>query len=255
MAGTTVRSRVVSPVTKRDDATFTEWLGEADNSFTETVREGVNVEQALVKVQWRAMTRQLDEPKEGSRVAGDELPELVIAARAGERYAVERLLTKIGPHVIRYCRARVGRQVRGFTSADDVAQEVCIAVFRALPNYRDQGDSFLAFVYGIARHKVADAHRAAARDLSVPVADTPDGRDSESGPERRVLHEELNGRLCRLLHELPDRQREIVLLRVVVGLSAEATAEAVGSTPGAVRVAQHRALAKLRGMITDEREE
>ena len=44
----------------------------------------------------------------------------------------------------------------------------------------------------------------------------------------------------------PEKQREILVLRVVVGLSAEETAEAVGSTPGAVRVAQHRALARLR---------
>jgi RNA polymerase sigma-70 factor (ECF subfamily) len=48
---------------------------------------------------------------------------------------------------------------------------------------------------------------------------------------------------------LPDKQREILILRVVVGLSAEETAEAVGSTPGAVRVAQHRALARLKSAI------
>ena len=55
-----------------------------------------------------------------------------------------------------------------------------------------------------------------------------------------------------LLQVLPDKQREIVLLRVVVGLSAEETAEAVGSTPGAVRVAQHRALARLRKTLSAE---
>lgn len=49
----------------------------------------------------------------------------------------------------------------------------------------------------------------------------------------------------RLLHMLPDKQREILVLRIVVGLSAEETAEAVGSTPGAVRVVQHRALNRL----------
>ena len=49
-----------------------------------------------------------------------------------------------------------------------------------------------------------------------------------------------------------DKQREIVVLRVVVGLSAEETAEAVGSTPGAVRVAQHRALARLRKALASE---
>ncbi|MCP2092162.1 Sigma-70, region 4 [Actinosynnema pretiosum] len=49
-----------------------------------------------------------------------------------------------------------------------------------------------------------------------------------------------------LLGVLPEKQREILLLRVVVGLSAEEVAVAVGSTPGAIRVAQHRALVRLR---------
>ena len=48
---------------------------------------------------------------------------------------------------------------------------------------------------------------------------------------------------------LPEKQREILTLRIVVGMSAEETAEAVGSTPGAVRVAQHRALARLKSEI------
>jgi RNA polymerase sigma-70 factor (ECF subfamily) len=50
-----------------------------------------------------------------------------------------------------------------------------------------------------------------------------------------------------LLEVLPDKQREIVLLRVVVGWSAEEVAEAVGSTSGA---AQHRALTRLRKVLT-----
>ena len=54
-----------------------------------------------------------------------------------------------------------------------------------------------------------------------------------------------------LLEILPDKQREILILRVVVGLSAEETAEAVGSTAGAVRVAQHRALARLKSAIVE----
>jgi RNA polymerase sigma-70 factor (ECF subfamily) len=55
--------------------------------------------------------------------------------------------------------------------------------------------------------------------------------------------------MAELLKVLPAKQREIVVLRVVVGLSAEETAEAVGSTPGAVRVAQHRALIRLRAAL------
>jgi DNA-directed RNA polymerase specialized sigma24 family protein len=48
---------------------------------------------------------------------------------------------------------------------------------------------------------------------------------------------------------LTPRQRKVLILRVVVGLSAEETAGAVGSTPGAVRVAQHRALNRLRAAV------
>jgi RNA polymerase sigma-70 factor (ECF subfamily) len=55
-----------------------------------------------------------------------------------------------------------------------------------------------------------------------------------------------------LLRVLPAKQREILVLRVVVGLSAEETADAVGSTPGAVRVAQHRALSRLRKTLAAE---
>ena len=121
-----------------------------------------------------------------------------------------------------------------------------MAVLTALPGYRVQGKPFLAFVYGIAAHKVIDAHRASARNRSEPVADVPDSVEVADGPEQRALRVELSGEMGRLLDHLPDKQREILVLRVVVGLSAEETAEAVGSTPGAVRVAQHRALARLR---------
>ncbi|SHL00356.1 RNA polymerase sigma-70 factor, ECF subfamily [Pseudonocardia thermophila] len=182
-----------------------------------------------------------------------EVPdELVALAMTGDRRAVGTLLAIIRPLVVRYCRARLGRMDRSSVSADDVAQEVCLAVLTALPGYRVQGRPFLAFVYGIASHKVIDAHRAASRNRSEPVADLPDSVESADGPEQRALQVELSGEMARLLDTLPEKQREILILRVVVGLSAEETAEAVGSTPGAVRVAQHRALARLRKSMPEE---
>lgn len=168
------------------------------------------------------------------------------AAANGDRRAVADLLSAVRPLVVKYCRARVGTQERSQASADDVAQDVCLAVLTALPGFRDQGRPFLAFVYGIAAHKVADAHRAAARNRSEPVAEVPEEADDHAGPEQRALRGELSGEVRALLKELPAKQREILVLRVVIGLTAEETAEAVGSTPGAVRVAQHRALNKLR---------
>ncbi|NUT94079.1 MAG: sigma-70 family RNA polymerase sigma factor [Saccharothrix sp.] len=173
-------------------------------------------------------------------------PETVQAALAGDRRSVDRLLSVVRPAVLRYCRARLGSG-----AADDVAQEVCLAVLQALPRYRDQGRPFLAFVYGIASHKVADAHRYNARNRVDPMADVPDGPVPDLGPEALVLRGELSEEMSRLLEMLPAKQREILVLRVVVGLSAEETADAVESTPGAVRVAQHRALTRLRKAVTE----
>jgi RNA polymerase sigma-70 factor, ECF subfamily len=124
-----------------------------------------------------------------------------------------------------------------------------LAAITALPRYKDQGRPFLAFVYGIAAHKVADAHRALGRNRSDPTDEVPERATWEAGPEQMALDSESNTRMAALLSVLPEKQREILILRVVVGLSAEETAEAVGSSPGAVRVAQHRALAKLREEI------
>ncbi|MDT7730605.1 MAG: polymerase sigma-70 factor, subfamily [Mycobacterium sp.] len=182
--------------------------------------------------------------------SGDRLDAVVAEAVAGNRDALREVLEIIRPIVVRYCRARVGATERSGLSADDVAQEVCLAAITALPRYKDQGRPFLAFVYGIAAHKVADAHRAAARNRAEPTDVVPERLSMEAGPEQMAIDSDSAARMNRLLAVLPEKQREILILRVVVGMSAEETAEAVGSTAGAVRVAQHRALARLKAEIT-----
>ncbi|WP_423202208.1 RNA polymerase sigma factor ShbA [Herbihabitans rhizosphaerae] len=172
--------------------------------------------------------------------------EVVVAAAKGDADAMRQLLITIRPVIVRYCRARLGRRESAFGSADDIAQEVCFAVVRALPSYRHEGVAFMAFVYGIAAHKVADFHRKASRDLSDPVGELPDSVELDAGPEQHAIEEERRALLAKLLDTLGPTQREILVLRLIVGLSAEETADAIGSTPGAVRVAQHRALARLR---------
>jgi RNA polymerase sigma-70 factor, ECF subfamily len=171
------------------------------------------------------------------------------AASAGDAAATDELLAFLRPIMVRYCRGKLGR-MRPVNSPDDVAQEVCLAVFRALPTYRHLGRPFLSFVFGVAAHKVADVHRAAARDRSLPTAETPDLPDVEESPEQIALRRELVEHTGGLLRTLLPRQREILIMRVVLGMTAQETADAVGTTPDAVRVAQHRALTRLRRTVT-----
>ena len=193
------------------------------------------------------MDSQLDGTRHGNM---GMLAELAVR---GQPAAIETLLRQIRPMVVRYCRARLGRISGHYHAADDVAQEVCIAVLSALPRYQDMGRPFASFVFGIASHKVADAMRSAAR-LAIPTEDLPDGPDDRPGPEETAVAYLEAERARALLARLPVNQRELLVLRVLSGLSAEETGNALGMSAGAVRVAQHRALARLRAIAVEEYE-
>lgn len=177
---------------------------------------------------------------------------LVQRATEGDEQATHDLLAHVHPLALRYCRARLSRlpgDARHFV--DDLAQEVCIAVLCALPRYRDTGKPFEAFVVAIAQHKVADLQRAAMRrpgSTVLPSDEMPEQPDNSLGPEERALLSSDTEWAKKLLASLPEHQRELILLRVAVGLTAEETGQLLGMSPGAVRVAQHRALSRLRAL-------
>ncbi|WAC54733.1 RNA polymerase sigma factor ShbA [Gordonia sp. SL306] len=183
------------------------------------------------------------------KLTGVELDEAVRAAGHGDRAALTSVLESVQDPILRYCRGRIGVGERHLFSADDIAQEALMAVMTALPRYKDQGRPFMAFVYGIAAHKVADAMRVAGRVKADPVETLPEAVSFTGGPEQSALDADASRRMRALLTILPEKQREVLVLRLVVGLSAEETADAIGSTAGAVRVAQHRALAKLKDQL------
>lgn len=173
-----------------------------------------------------------------------------IAARAiaGDQTALEQLMTGVRERAFRYARARLGQFPRAAHTAEDVAQEVCIAVLTSLARYDERGVPFEAFVYSISARKVADVQRSSYR-LPTPTDMIPETPDLADGPEAEALRTDQKAQVWELLGQLPENQRELLTLRVAMGLSAEDTARSLGMTPGAVRVAQHRALNKLRDVM------
>ncbi|MGR8008855.1 sigma-70 family RNA polymerase sigma factor [Streptomyces hypolithicus] len=177
---------------------------------------------------------------------------LVRRAVDGDTQATHDLLARVHPLALRYCRTRLSRlpgDARHFV--EDLAQEVCVAVLMALPRYKDTGRPFEAFVFAIAAHKVADLQRAAMRypgSTAVPSDEMPERPDDSLGPEERALLSSDAEWAKKLLANLPQAQRELLVLRVAVGLTAEETGQMLGMSPGAVRVAQHRALSRLRAL-------
>ncbi|MEU1980318.1 RNA polymerase sigma factor ShbA [Nocardia sp. NPDC019395] len=184
-----------------------------------------------------------------SRRVSAELDTLVPPAAAGDARAVADILRLVQPLVQRYCRTRLGNTAHLHVTADDVAQEVLMATVQAIPRYRDQGKSFLAFVYGIAANKVSDAFRGAQVHPAYPMADVPEQASTAAGPEEWALSAERGAVARELMQQLNPVHRKVLVMRIALGLSAAETAAVLGTSAGVVRVMQYRALNKLRARV------
>lgn len=179
-----------------------------------------------------------------------ELDDLALLAGAGDRAALDQFLRRIRPPVIRFCRSKLLGSI-GAQGPDDVAQEVLLAVCEALPRFRPDGPSVMAFVFGIARFKLVDAFRAGGRDRSVPSDALPEAADDDPGTEHAAVLSTEIVRLRLALDQLHPHHREVIGLRVAMGYSGAEVAALLGTTPGAVRVTQHRAMVRLRVLLAD----
>lgn len=176
---------------------------------------------------------------------------LAKVAAAGDERAISDLMTEVHSVAHRYCRARLGSYSGGRQLADDIAQEVCIAVLRGLPRYEHRGLPFEAWVYSIAHRKVADAQRSMHRSRDITYGEFPEMTDESLTPEQSAIRDAEVLWANDLLDRLPEKLREVLILRIAAGMSAETTGRTLGMSAGAVRVAQHRALARLRALAAE----
>ncbi|HEY5822401.1 MAG TPA: sigma-70 family RNA polymerase sigma factor [Propionibacteriaceae bacterium] len=186
---------------------------------------------------------------EASHLLSDH--DLVAGAQAGDPQSLNTLISAVRPAVFNYCRSRLASYAGGI-DADDVAQEICVAVIRVLPRYQHQGVPFAAFVYAIASNKVADAKRRFSRS-AVLVDEMPEQTEPSPTPEESVIAAVDAQVAHQLLDRLPNRMRQVLVLRAA-GVSAERVGAELGMSANAVRVAQHRAAAKLRELIEESDE-
>ncbi len=173
--------------------------------------------------------------------------ELAAQARAGSDTALNELVRRWAGPVLAYCRRRAVPPIE----AEDLAQQVLIAVFRRLHGWKP-GRPFAPWLFTVARTVVLDAVRAARRR---PLASSD---DQVHGVDHRTPASEVAGRdaetdLWRRAREiLPARQFEALELRVCAGLSIAAIAAAMGLTPTHVKVLLFRARHALLAARADQ---
>lgn len=152
--------------------------------------------------------------------------------------ALDELVARISPPLLRYFgSSRIGRN-----DAEDLLQDCWIRIHRSRHTYRST-EPVMPWVYAIARHTRLDAYRKRRRldSREVLVASIPEGLHQgvpESLPDEESFE--------RLVANLPDAQREVIVMLKVSGMSLEEVARATSSTPGAVKQKAHRAYAALR---------
>ncbi len=161
---------------------------------------------------------------------------LVRRAQDGDREAFGLLYRAYRTKVFSLARFSLPKD-----AAEDALGETFVRAWGALPRYRDTGAPFVAWLYGIARHVVADMHRTRSRvEPSEDAEREPlDTRDADV--DRLALHA--------ALEQLPDDQRVVVELKFLAGLSNEEVGAVLGKSPGAVNTQQWRALGALRELL------
>lgn len=176
----------------------------------------------------------------------DDLQSLAKRAAACDPDAWETIFRRSHGRLFAFARRRTSSK----DAADDAVSETMVRALETIDRFRWDGAGFDAWLFGILRNVVFEGYRSeqrSRRDRAF-AADRSVGTD---GPlEAAVAREEADHVRAAFDRLTPDEQ-ELLELRVVAGLSSEGAAHVLGKRPGAVRMAQARALGRLRVMLEE----
>ena len=165
----------------------------------------------------------------------------VVGARSGDPQAIEELFREVQPRLLRFLRSMESR------AADDLAADVWLAVAAGISRFEGKWPDFMAWVFAIARRRLADYRRTAVRRRT-DVVDTVAFERYQAGdaPEDETI-DKISGQQAAsmITSVLRGDQAEVLLLRVLGELDVDQVAAIMQRTPNWVRVTQHRAVGTL----------
>lgn len=178
-------------------------------------------------------------------MAGSDKPEWsawMAAAQEGDGAAYARLMAALLPAV----RRMVAKRRPATADNEDVVQEVLLTLHGVRHTY-DPGRPFLPWLTAIVAHRCADAGRSESRRMrrTAPLDDLP---ETIGASETNMVVMD-SPALHRAVASLPEGQRRAVELVKLREMSLEEAAAASGMSAGALKVAVHRAIKALKGML------
>jgi RNA polymerase sigma-70 factor, ECF subfamily len=170
--------------------------------------------------------------------------------RDGDAAAFNELYRRYRAPVRRF----VAKLCFGQDQADEIVQEVWLAVIRGARSYRPTA-KFTTYLFSIAHRRLQDHRRSRGRRAHTlgPADSAPDLHEiADEGatiPEDWVAHAELRNALMAAIDRLPPPQRAVFLLKAEADLSLEEIAAATGASVEATKSRMRYAVARLRAQL------
>lgn len=177
---------------------------------------------------------------------GEQFPQILQAARTGAEWAWAEIYRDLAQTVLGYLRGR------GAADAEDLTGEVFLQVVRDLTGFEGGEREFRAWVFVIAHHRLIDDKRRRDRRPLETCAEALPSEVPSGDAEEEALEEVAADRVRRIIEQLAPDQRDVLLLRVLGGLTVAEVAEALGKSAGAVKALQRRGLETIKRELSQE---
>jgi len=178
-----------------------------------------------------------------------EETELIPRCQQGDQEALKEIFEKYQKKVYRIAYG----VVRQREEALDIVQEVFIKLFRSIKNFKGRSH-FYTYLYRMVMNTAIDHSRKAGKQFISSLDEEGSFQPSdelEKGPEKILLHKELEERVKRAMGQLPAEQRAALVYREVEGLSYQEMAEAMGCSIGTVMSRLHYGRKRMQELLKD----
>ena len=133
-------------------------------------------------------------------------------------------------------------QVKDRMTAEDITENVFVKAWKRIATCKGRGRTFVAWLYRIAHNEIIDTRQAKQKMVAIELDDISDLDTPEFQTDRKFEYEELAEQIA----ELPENQRQVIILKFVEGLSNAEIGQILNKSEGAIRILQMRALTAMR---------
>jgi RNA polymerase sigma-70 factor (ECF subfamily) len=175
----------------------------------------------------------------------DDFDALIAAAQAGAEWAWGRLVRGVAPQLLGYLRFQGARE------PEDLLGEVLLQLARNIGRFVGGEQAFRSRTFTVAHHRIIDERRRLRRHPVDAVGTLDEGSVVSGDTTSAAVLERLEIEAIKAkLAEIAPAQRDVLLLRIVAGLTVQEIAAATGRSPGAVKALQRRGLAALERSLS-----